>query len=270
MHNAKEKANKIPPRILALGQAGSGKTTQFLTMPGKKFAYLFDPNASLSLQGYDVDYEEFLPDKLSMKLTSLSKEGQKRAGNNPNKNKGAEVYNSWEADFDKKLADGFFNDYDAIMLDSCTTLLDMIMDGVLALNGRGGQWPQQDDYGPQMLAFQNIMRTITSLGKAVYVTGHIEAKQDELTKRIFMNPLMTGRLRVKVPLLFSETLALEAASDTKGNVNYIAQTKPDRFTPIVRTSMKNTAFKEDITVDFGKDPVYQGLGGLLKDRGIIS
>lgn len=267
MPNAKDVKQTLPPRILALGQAGSGKTTQFLTLPGKKFAYCFDPNASLSLSGYDVDYEEFLPDKLSLKLTSLKKENQPKT--NPNKNKGAEVYNSWEADFESKLNEGFFADYDAIMLDSCTTLLDMIMDGVLALNGRGGQWPQQDDYGPQMLAFQNIMRTITSLGKAVYVTGHIEAKQDDLTKRIFMTPLMTGRLRTKVPLLFSETLAFEAASDTKGNVNYIAQTKPDRFTPIVRTSMKGTAFKEDITIDFSKDPIYQGLGGLLKDKGVI-
>lgn len=269
MPNARDQKVKAKPRILSLGGAGVGKTTQFLTLPGKKFIYCFDPNAILSLQGYDIDYEEFLPDDLSLKLTSMSKEGQKRAGVNPKKNKGAELYRSWEDDFDTKKANGFFDSYDVIGIDSCTTLLDMIMDGVLALNGRGGQWPQQDDYGPQMLAFQNIMRTLTSMGKIIYVTGHIEMKQDALTKRIFNSPLMTGRLKTKIPLLFSETLINIVEADTKGNVNYSVQTKPDRSSPIVRSSIRDAAFLEDVAIDFKKDPVGQGLGGLLKRNGVL-
>lgn len=266
MPNAKDSTQHKPPRILVLAQSGAGKTSQFLTLPGKKFAYLFDPNALLSLQGYDVDYEEFLPDDLSLKLTSLKKENQPR---NPGKKKGAELYNAWEKDFDDKRESGFFDQYDAIMIDSCTTLLDMIMDGVLAVNGRGGQWPQQDDYGPQMLAFQNIMRTFTSLGKTIYVTGHMEMKQDQFTKRIFMTPLFTGRLKTKIPLLFSETLGFEVESDGKGNVAYICQTKSDKLVPLVRTTMKGAKFKENIDIDFGKDIEYQGLGGLLKREGVI-
>jgi len=269
MPNAKTQTKKISPRILALGGAGVGKTSQLLTLPGKKFIYCFDPNALLSLQGYDVDYEEYLPDDLSLKLTSMSKEGQKRAGVNPKKNKGAELYRAWEGDFEKKIAENFFDDYDIIALDSCTTLLDMIMDGVLAINGRGGQWPQQDDYGPQMLAFQNIMRTLTSLGKIIYITGHIEMKQDQLTKRIFNQPLMTGRLKTKIPLLFSETLIFHVDADSKGNVNYNVQTKPDRSSAIVRSSMKHAAFMENVDIDFTKDPLGQGLGGLLKREGIL-
>jgi len=269
MPNAKDAQLQAMPRIISLGLAGSGKTTQFLTFPGKKFAYLFDPNAINSLRGYDVDYEEFLPDKLSLSLTSLSKEGQKRAGNNPNKNKGAELYRAWEADFEDKLKNNFFADYSWIMIDSSTTLLDMIMDGVLAINGRGGQWPQQDDYGPQMLAFQNIIRTITSMNCGVYLTGHIEAKQDDLTKRIFYAPLMTGRLKTKIPLLFSEMLTLSAEGDKNGNVNYLVQTKPDRLTPSIRTSMKGCEFKEDITIDFSRDIVGQGLAGLMIRKGIL-
>lgn len=269
MPNMKDQIVDTKPRILALGQPGSGKTTQILTFPGKKFIYLFDPNAKNSLVGHDVDYEEFLPDDLSLRLTSLSKQGQEKAGANPHKFKGAEIYRAWEKDFEDKKKDGYFDQFDVIGLDSSTTLLDMIMDGVLAINGRGGQWPQQDDYGPQMLAYQNIIRTFTSMGKTVYVTGHIEPKQDEYTKRIFMTPLMTGRLKTKVPLLFSEVLTFDAEADTKGTVNYVVQTKPDRLNPLVRTSMKGCEFRENVTIDWSKDPVGQGLAGLMLDKGIL-
>src|SRR3989304_5664694 len=148
MPNAARDVIERPGRkIFVLGSTGSGKTTQFLTLPGKKFMYLFDPNAILSIKGYDVDYEELLLDK-------------------------------------------FFDSYENIAIDSGTTLSDAIMDGVLSINGRAGQWPQQDDYGPQMLALTNIIRTFTALDKNFYFTGHMELKQDDLTKRIFWTPLL--------------------------------------------------------------------------------
>ena len=50
MPNAKDSHAKVAHKILILGKTGSGKTTQFLTLPGKKFIYLFDPNAILTLQ----------------------------------------------------------------------------------------------------------------------------------------------------------------------------------------------------------------------------
>ena len=43
-------------KVMAIGPVGVGKTTQERTLPGKKFAYLFDPNARESLQGSDIDY----------------------------------------------------------------------------------------------------------------------------------------------------------------------------------------------------------------------
>lgn len=269
MPNAKDATIQTKPKIMALGQTGGGKTTGFLSLPGRKFAYLFDPNAILSLKGQDIDYEEYLPDNLSMKLTSMKGANKMKGGAAKYANQGAELYNAWEEDFESKASSGFFDDYDWLMLDSFTTLSDMVMDGVLAINSRGGQWPQQDDYGPQMLALTNIMRTATSLNIGVYVTAHIEVKQDELTKKIFYQPLMTGRLRAKLPLLFSEILLFEAQSDQKGEVTYTAQTKADRMMPIIRTTMKKCALHEDVTIDFDQVPIVQGLGKLLKDQGVI-
>lgn len=268
MSNAKDYTEHTARKFLALGETGSGKTSGFLTLPGRKFAYLFDPNAIETLRGFDVEYEEFLPDDLSLKLTSLSKDTQKKmpADQRPHKEAGAELYWRWEKDFEERMASGFFNNIDAIMFDSFTTLSDMVMDGVLALNGRPGQWPNQDDYGPQMLTLTNIMRTLVSLGKTVYCTGHIETVKDEVLGSIVTQPMMTGRLRKKLPLLFSEILVFSAQTDMKGETSFMVQTRPDRRTAAVRCTLRNTKLHEDVTIDWAHDPVGQGLGKLYQGK----
>lgn len=259
MPNAKDFKRPEKYQFLILGPTGSGKTTQFLTLPGKKFAYLFDPNAINSLAGQDVDYEEFLPDRLSMKVSSLSK-GKGDKSSAPVSNT---AYNDWEKDFEAKLREGFFDNYDVIGFDSITTLLDMIMDRVLTINGRPGQWPNQDDYGPQMNTFSNIVRTATSMGKTVYFTGHIEPRKDEVTGRLFNAPLMTGRLKAKTPLLFSDIYTANADTDRDGRVKYTLQTVPDRMNPLARSSIKGIAPWQDVTLDLSKPLTSQGLGGII-------
>ena len=72
MPNAKDAEVSPVESILAIGTTGVGKTTQFLTLPGKKFIYLFDPNALRSLAGHDVDYEEFRIDSMDLDLSVKS------------------------------------------------------------------------------------------------------------------------------------------------------------------------------------------------------
>lgn len=261
--NALDARESAHNKILLLGDTGSGKTTQFLSLPGKKFAYLFDANALLSLEGNDVDYEEFMPDNLSHKLVSLTK--GKGETTPAQKITGAEVYRAWEEDFEKKIKTEYFKDMDWIMFDSLTTFSDMVMDGILAINGRGGQWPQQDDYGPQMLVIRNVVRTATALGCGVYFTGHEEMIKDELTHTIYRQPVLTGKLRQKLPLLFSEIFHCEAQADGKtGQTHYAIQTQKDRKSMTVRTSIKGLNPFEDVTLDFTRPLEGQGLGGLLK------
>lgn len=260
MPNAKDAMGVATHKFFVLGDTGSGKTSQFLTLPGKKFAYLFDANAILSLRGHDVDYEEFLPDRLNLSVKSLSK----AKGGDSTTSHMNEVYLEWERDFDERISDGFFDEYDAICLDSATTLLDLIMDRILTINGRAGSWPNQDDYGPQMVTFTNIVRTLAALGKTIYMTGHLEMKQDQLTQRIFRTPILTGKLKGKIPLLFSDVMIAEAENDGRGNIGYKLQTVPDRMTTCVRTSFKPPLEPfEDVTLDFDKPLEEQGIGYLL-------
>lgn len=262
MANAKDARGTQAHRFLLLGDTGSGKTTQLLTIPGRKFAYLFDANAILSLQGHDVEYEEFLPDRLNLSVKSLSKE----KGGDKTTNFKNDLYVDWEKDFQTKLDKGYFDNFDVIAFDSATTFLDLIMDRVLTINQRAGQWPQQDDYGPQMLSFTNVCRTLVSLGKTIVMTGHMETKKDELIGRIFRQPMMTGRLRTKVPLLFSDIFVCEAENDGRGSVKHKIQTAPDRLTTCVRTSFKGLSGFEDVTIDWKKPVEGQGIGRLILEE----
>lgn len=271
MPNAKDMTIATLPRILILGDSGCGKTTQFLTFPGKKFSYIFDPNAALSMRGHDVDYEEFFPEDIYMGLTSLKKETKDRHKAPAHYGKrGAEVYQAWEKDAEKKLDEGFFDNYDAICLDSFTTLADLVMDGILAINGRAGQFPEQDDWPAQMTTLTNIIRRFVGLGKTLYVTGHNELKQDAVTHKIVRQPVMTGRLKVKLPLLFSEVLQAEVNADQSGNVKYLLQTRPDRQNSLVRTAMRGVEYKEDVSLDFSQPVEGQGLAEVLRRGGVIS
>lgn len=267
MPNAKDADVKSQHKIFIMGTTGAGKTSQFLTLPGKKFVYIFDPNALITLQGHDVDYEEFLVDQLNLNVTSLKKD----VGDKKGKHTLSTTYTQWEEDYESKLASGFFNDYDWVGMDSFTTFSDLVMDRVLAINGRGGQWPQQDDYGPQMNTISNVVRTMTAMGKGLYFTGHTELIKDELSGRVFNQPVMTGRLKVKLPLLFSEILYMEAR-EGKEHTEYMLQTQPTRQMPLIRCTLKGLNDKkeivrlepfEDVTLQHNEPLEGQGLGGII-------
>jgi len=259
MPNASEYKGRSPHKILVLAPTGHGKTSQFLTLPGKKFIYLFDPNAILTLRGHDVEYEEFLPDAIPLTVHSLSKEVNKAIPKTQMKSK---RYEEWENDFNQKMSTGYFDQFDWLGIDSCTTLLDLIMDRVLTLNGRYGQWPHEDDYGPQMITFKNLVREWTSLGKGIYFTGHLDIRQDQITKRVWENPMMTGRLRQQIPLMFSDIFSIVSEPDKDGKQQYLLRTTNDRTQQFHRTSMHLDPF-ENVTIDWKQPVEGQGLGDII-------
>lgn len=267
MPNAKDAKPIAGKKILALGGAGSGKSTAFASLPGKKFIYLFDPNALSSIAGYDIEYEQFMPDVDTFALKPLA---NSKPGDQPRvARRASETYLNWEDFHEKALRDGFFSQFDWIGFDSATTFLDMAMDRVLTLNGRGGQWPQQDDYGPQMVAFRNIMRGLTSLQRPdgsfvnIYLTGHMDPLKDEVTGRVFNQPMLTGKLRKKIPILFTDLLVFESSSDNSG-AKYSIRTAPNSLNPDVRCSVKGLKVIEDVTIDWKKPIEGQGLGRIFK------
>ena len=258
MPNTSDTSSPTFKKLLVLGDTGSGKTTQFATLPGKKYIYLFDPNALLSLRGFDVDYDEYLPTPIPFSAVSLSKEkgGDKRAGI-------SNVYQRFESEFNERTQNGFFDKYDWIGFDGATTLLELMMDRILTINGRFGQWPHEDDWGPQMIAFSNLCRTVTAMGKNCYFTGHMFDKSNRKTGVTRRLPMMTGQLVQRIPLLFSDILGCDTDKDEKGKVIYQLCTVRDPEFTVIRTSIKGLNPYENVTIDWKEPIVGQGLGGIL-------
>lgn len=257
-------------RIMALGGAGAGKTTAFSTLIGRKFIYVFDPNAIPSLAGSDIDFELFQPDIGSFALSSLKASG--RSDKPTRKDQGSEAFLGFERHFEASIESGSLLQYDWVGLDSISTLADMIMDRVLTLNGRSGQHPQQDDYAPAMVSLRNIIRMFSSLQRPdgsfvnIYVTGHLELNKDELSGRVFTSPMLMGKLRQKLPILFTDLLIMEADTDSNKKVKFSSQTTPTKLNPMGRTSLRSSVAEPvwDLTIDWTKPREGQGLGKYFK------
>jgi len=244
---------------------GSGKTTQFLTLPGKKFMYVFDPNALQTLRGHDVDYKEFCPDITDL---NLSVQTLKAGRGDTNKRRPEpKTYIDWEEDFEQRLEDGFFDDYSWIGFDSFTNFLEIIMDRTQYLSNRLGKQPEQADWAAQMITCQNVWRVITSLKLGVFATAHLDLRQNETSKKVYNHLMITGRLRVRLPQLFNNVWACHADIDAKGKPQFEVQTYPDKEFPTIRSQFKTQVY-EDVTIpDFKGDLTKYGLGRLLRQFG---
>ena len=82
MPNAKN-AERRQTGILSVGTTGGGKTTMFSTIPGRKFLYIFDPNAVNTIRGLDIDYEVFLPDHIPFAAVPLASKKQEKVVKRP-------------------------------------------------------------------------------------------------------------------------------------------------------------------------------------------
>ena len=111
------------------------------------------------------------------------------------------------------------------------------------------------------------------MGLGLYMTGHLQTDKNEATQVYESLPLMTGRLREKIPLLFSDIYGSQAEGDTKGNVIYTLRTVPSRMLRTVRCSIKlpneagvleSLAPVEDVTIDWSREVVGQGLGKIVE------
>lgn len=263
-------AESRKPKILTIGPIGVGKTTQFLTLPGKKFSYAFDPNAVDSLVGHDVDYIEFIPDtdELDLSVKPLKTTGgikaDRSAREKMRKRTEPKVYMAFEEDFERRCDDGFFDQYDYLSFDGCTSLSEIVMDRVQYLNNRLGKHPEQADWTSEMNTFRNIIRKALRLKCGLYLTAHTEIMKDENTKLTYAQLVITGRNRIRVPMRFSQIYALEVEPQGKAKPpEYVAHTVPDKMHPGLRSTVKNLAPIEDVTLDWSKNLVGQGLGKIV-------
>ena len=271
---------KTNPKILVYGKAGSGKTSLFRTLPGRKFLYMFDPAGLNSLTDKDdIFYEEFLVDTVPMSVNTLK--GMKDSAS-PSYNN-METYVRWENDFQMRLDKNWFSDptveidgvkggFDVIGFDSLTTLTDIVMDRILQLNQRAGKNPELGDYGILTNTLARIVRNAAATDCMIFLTAHEIVQQDKLMRSISNEIMVPGQLKVKLPLLFSEIYHCTAEMDSKGQPLYKISTIAEELFPLARCSqvIRNTGLGliQDVTIKT-EDPTQSGLGPFIKKlRGI--
>lgn len=264
MPNAKDYVKGSRLKVLAYGLTGAGKSSALLSHPGKKFVYIFDPAGLETFAGHDIDYEMFVPEMQTLKKSQLGKNSKQAELLRPD----PQTYLRFEQDFEQKAGNGFFKSYDLIGFESLTTLLPMIMWYILEQQGRGNSAPEIADYYYRADGIANIVRLATSQASVTFFSAHCDVAKDEVSGRIENNLYLPAALKANLPLLFSEVVHFLAEPDREGSVLYKAQMKPDKRSPLVRTSLSNVKPFEDVTIDWSKSVEGQGFFSLY-NKGVF-
>lgn len=258
MANAKD-LSPLKKNILNIGPTGSGKTTLFSTIPGKKFMYMFDPSGLNSIAGLDIDYEHFAPDSNIGLRRSMKGQKDPKAP----RPKEPMAYADFEDHVEDMIANDFYN-YDVIGFDSLTKLQDIILDRQLWINSRYGQVPELSDYRIIGITMMAIFSEVVTQRPIIYITGHTDTQKDENEGRIVDQFDIVRNLRRQLPRDLTD-LWISFAEQREGKSVYKIQTAPDKRNPNARCSM-NLNFLEDVTIDNKKPREEQGIGEFLKRR----
>lgn len=176
------------------GPLKTGKTSLLRTCPKPVFVHSFDPYGTLVLQDM-IKTGEVLVD------TRFEKE-------DPFKPKACRL---WEDEFNFLYRKDFFSHVGTFAIDSMTTWAQVIMYEVIRRAAEKkkdrevGGAPQENDWLPQMAFIENYMRKFLSLPCHCILLGHSDQPKDrEGNATGDLGIMITGKLRERVPALFSE------------------------------------------------------------------
>ncbi len=264
MPSAKDLKPGMNKKILAYGPTGSGKSGLFTSIPGRKFAYIFDESGLDPLTGLDIDYETFFPDPVRVDVVTTQK---KQADPKAQKNiKEPMAYINFIDHF-TPFVDSGFEDYDVIGFLSLTNLAVAIIDRICAIDHRLDKVYELNDYNTTGITMARMFRRCFSVkNKIFYLEAHSDMNQDELTKKI-INELDIGkRQRREIPKMLTDVWVTHC--ETRDNQpHFTLQTLPTKEFPIAKNSMGLDAIL-DITMDLSQSRANQGVGRIFKNKGI--
>ncbi len=190
------------------GDIGTGKTHLLRTCRRPILIHSFDPGGLKTLRNDPGFMKDILPD------SRYEKEDAKKPS----------CYVAWEKEFDRLRKEDFFTQVGTYVIDSATTWADALMNEVLKRAGRTAGTPQQMDWMVQMNTIRDAMKIFTSLPCDCILTAHVDYQKDEATGRMLGAPLLTGKLKQKIPLLFDE-IYVTVAKETSTGTQYSLLTK---------------------------------------------
>jgi hypothetical protein len=104
------------------------------------------------------------------------------------------------------------------------------------------------------------MEAVLSIpNKLIFVEGHNDLVQDEISKMIINQWDITKNVRRMLPRLFSD-LWISDAEPSKGVMKYSIQTAKDKRWPQAKCSFPGRDFIEDVTINLKQPREEQGVG----------
>lgn len=174
------------------------------------------------------------------------------------------VYSEWKSTLKARIASGYFNHFGTYVLDSSTTWSKAIMNWQLKREGRAGESPQfTKDYTPQKVEIENMIYLMMSLPCDFILTGHLEMTKDEITGKVKMRYMTTGKGAVIIPLLFSEMWVMTTKETSKGVSYHILTQRTGQYvakTKLAKGGVLDTYEEADIK------KLLQKCGRLTPDR----
>jgi hypothetical protein len=210
MYKSKGSGTKF--NAIVYGDKGSGKSTLFKTARKPVFIDSFDPGGTTVLR-----------DEIEKGTIIVDNRWESDDPVHPT------MFAAWDKEFHRRKRDGFFDVFATYGVDSFTTLSIAAMNEVLRKRGRAGGVPstgagEDNDYVLQMLYLENALAGMFNLPCDLVVTAHPDSDKDDTTGRIFIGPLITGKAKIRIPLLFDEMYYAKSEA-TKDGVTYSLLTK---------------------------------------------
>lgn len=225
-------------RFLVYGQSGSGKTYSLRTAKKPLFVDSFDPGGSVVLS-----------DLIEKGQAVVRSEFELEDPKHPS------AFEKWDKAFDELEKAGVAGQFGTYVLDSATTWGQACLNYVMKKAGRAGGTPQQNDWYPQMVLMEAGIRRIFALPCDVIFICHDDVQKDEIVGKLSRAPMLTGKSKTRIPLLFSEIYYSDSKRSSKGT-EYVWQLTRDN-TNQAKSRLCGLAGKQ---LDF----VPQNYGELMK------
>jgi len=187
--------------ILLYGDFGTGKTNIIPTCPGPVLTHSFDPGGLVTIKKELADEESGIFGDIRF---------EKEDPMNPT------VWDLWKKEYERMKRGDILNQLGTFVLDSGTTWASAAMNVILKKAGRTGGPPHQNDYLPAMSMMENKIKDILNHRCHFLFICHEDSTKDDTTGRMFIGPLLMGKLRMRIPLLFSEMYCAQAKQTAAG------------------------------------------------------
>lgn len=186
-------------RFLVYGASGTGKTFSLRTARKPIFVDSFDPGGSVVLADLVLKGEAVV-------RTEFETEDPKRPT----------AFAKWDASLDPIEKDGLMKNFGTYVLDSATTWGQACLNLVMQKAGRAGGTPQQNDWYPQMVLMEAAVRRIFKFPCDVIFICHEDTMKDGIIDKLYRSPMLTGKAKTRIPLLFSEVYYSHTKRSSKG------------------------------------------------------